>query len=143
MTRLNVKGLKIAPAPTVQLGHTSVKFPKSMMDGTPLVLLAFGMNVSVAARPEDWFRNRLVPPNPVPDAFVVYMMVALALAAVINTITPVSEAVWMSCLIVMLCLSSPRVICETRPIWSGRVDRARGAPKRFAVRVWSFCTAAA
>jgi hypothetical protein len=54
MIKLNVKALKDEPEPIAcveQSGHTSVKFPKLTLDGTPVVMFASGMNLSVAAAP--------------------------------------------------------------------------------------------
>ena len=95
MIRLNVKALKdeLVPIACVeQSGHTRVKFPKLTLDGTPVVMFASGMNLSVAAAPAVLFSVRLLPLNPVLAAFVLYVMVvALALAAIIKT-APIIEA---------------------------------------------------
>jgi hypothetical protein len=74
------------------------------LDGTPLLMFAFGKNVRVASAPAELSRTRLLPPlNPVPAAFVLYVIVAaLALAAVMNIAMPAIEAARTSRLITFI-----------------------------------------
>jgi ABC-type transport system involved in cytochrome c biogenesis permease subunit len=107
MIKLNVKALKTDPVPTacvLQDGHTRVKFPKLTFDGTPTVVLASGMNVSVALTPEKLLKVRPITLNPVPAAFVLNVTVlARALAAIVKTATPTSEAAWTKRPILIFC----------------------------------------
>jgi len=77
-----------------QVAHTSVKSPKATLDGTPLTLLALGLNVKVAATPLDWFNvSELLLTKTVVAALVLNVMgLALALAAIINIAAPAMEA---------------------------------------------------
>jgi hypothetical protein len=104
MTKSNVKGLKDAPASVVQDGHARVKIPKLTLDGTPLLVFAFGRNASVAATPAELSRVRLLPPlNPVFAAFVLYVIVAaVALVAAMNIAMPAIEAARTSRLITFI-----------------------------------------
>lgn len=100
------------PKVVVQVAHTRVKSPKSMLDGTPLVLLTLGTYVSVAASPDQLFNvrapSRLNPVPAVPVAFVVYVMVpALALAASRKT----TNVVMIIPLLLIFC-PSPFSVCS-------------------------------
>lgn len=115
-TRLKVKGLNAEPracACVPQLGHARVKSPKAMFDGTPVVLLMLGKYVSVEEAPAELPSIRMpLALNPVPAepvALVLYVIVsglALALAAINKTATPVIEAAWIMRLSIILCCLS-------------------------------------